>query len=377
MSIRFESPQDINYLRQMIQSGQVPEDAIDTMAQTGAYVAAQPQAQQRQRMKVLGVGGGQVTDLGEEDARALPLDYTRAGIDIPGVGKGTYSRDGRYAVVQGPDGPTKVILGYDAAGSRQATRENLAMEKARADIAHTQEAIAASQYARNQRGTLEAVPGAGISQVTLEKQFGKAPEGKRWSRGGQLEDVPGYDGSGKLTESQGKAAGMATRAIAAHEILTGLENSGTTTPSQIKQAAESIPIVGGLAGTAVNAMGIPSVNQNRVEQAQRDFVNAVLRPESGASISASEFDNARRQYFPQPGDTPEIIQQKQQAREREIGALGVMSGTQGSATIRKMVQTNQAAAPVAPSGPPVGTIKDGYVFMGGPAGSPSSWRKVR
>jgi len=36
------------------------------------------------------------------------------------------------------------------------------------------------------------------------------------------------------------------------------------------------------------------------EQAKKNFVNAVLRLESGAVISPSEFTNADKQYFPQP-----------------------------------------------------------------------------
>ena len=45
-------------------------------------------------------------------------------------------------------------------------------------------------------------------------------------------------------------------------------------------------------------------------QAERDFVNAVLRRESGAAIAESEFESAKKQYFPQPGDSEETIKQK-------------------------------------------------------------------
>ncbi|QRI63619.1 hypothetical protein JQ506_22945 [Shinella sp. PSBB067] len=39
-------------------------------------------------------------------------------------------------------------------------------------------------------------------------------------------------------------------------------------------------------------------------------MNAQLRRESGAVISDEEFDNANKQYFPQPGDTKEVLRQK-------------------------------------------------------------------
>lgn len=46
------------------------------------------------------------------------------------------------------------------------------------------------------------------------------------------------------------------------------------------------------------------------DQAERNFVNAVLRRESGAAISQGEFRNAEKQYFPRAGDTPAVLKQK-------------------------------------------------------------------
>ena len=85
-----------------------------------------------------------------------------------------------------------------------------------------------------------------------------------------------------------------------------------------------MPIVGGALGVAGNLALKPKTQQ--VEQAQRDFVNAVLRKESGAAIGASEFKNAQRQYFPQPGDSKEVIEQKAKNRRTAIQGLRVMSG---------------------------------------------------
>jgi len=393
MAIRFESPNDINYLKRMIDSGQVPEDVIDTMGRTGGYVAAQPPQQQRQRMRVVGVGGGQVTDLGEEDARALPLDYTRAGIDIPGVGKGVYSRDGRYAVVQGPDGPTKVILGYAAEGSRRATAQNLAMEKMRADLEGQREQTG---LLRDKRAMLAAGPGrmsdapqgfggmTGVPQVVLDKQFGKAPEGKRWTASGQLEQIPGFQKP--MTESQAKALGFGTRAAESSSILETVGQAGKVQPNLFKRAVEAVPIVGDSLGSVVNVLpsvlGGPDAPQQQVEQAQRNFINAILRRESGAVISPGEFQNAALQYFPQPGDTPEVIAQKKRNRELTIGALREEVGPRGGmidaagASGREFGERTSGGGP-AKAAPPVGTIKGNHVFTGGDPSQRSSWKEVR
>lgn len=61
--------------------------------------------------------------------------------------------------------------------------------------------------------------------------------------------------------------------------------------------------------------------RQQYEQAQRNFVNAVLRRESGAVISDEEFANARAQYFPQPGDSAKVVEQKAANRETVINNL--------------------------------------------------------
>lgn len=403
MAIRFESPNDINYLKRMIDSGQVPEDVIDTMGRTGGYVAAQPPQQQRQRMRVVGVGGGQVTDLGEEDARALPLDYTRPGIDIPGVGKGVYSRDGRYAVVQGPDGPTKVVLGYDAEGSRRANYQNLQMDKMRAEMDKMRAELegqqeqtgllrdkrkilaAGPQRTRSDAGSFDGFGGlAGVPQVVLEKHYGKAPAGKRWTNDGQLEDMPGF--VKPLNERQGKALGFASRAAEAAAILDTVGQAGKVQPNLFKRAVEAVPIVGDSLGSVVNVLpsvlGGPDAPQQQVEQAQRNFINAILRPESGAVISPGEFQNAALQYFPQPGDSQEVIEQKRRNRQMSIRALQEEAGPRGGmidaagASGREFGERTSGGGP-AKAAPPVGTIKGNHVFTGGDPSQPSSWKKVR
>jgi hypothetical protein len=115
----------------------------------------------------------------------------------------------------------------------------------------------------------------------------------------------------------------------AAKILDDLAAEGVYFPGQVKGTAEgvagAVPIIGDSlregAGSLMNRaptyLGGPNEKQQRVEQAQRDFINAVLRRESGAAISASEFENARKQYFPQPGDEkhPKVLEQKRRARQ--------------------------------------------------------------
>lgn len=134
--------------------------------------------------------------------------------------------------------------------------------------------------------------------------------------------VPGV--TPKLTEDQAKAAGFYDRAAASSDIMDNLTGKANTSAIMIKNIAASPPLLGPILGAGVNAMMKPE-SQN-MEQAQRDFVNAVLRRESQAVINPDEFSNAQQQYFPQPGDSEEVIKQKKANRLRVIQSLKLSSG---------------------------------------------------
>ncbi|MGB0855287.1 MAG: hypothetical protein ACPGSI_18460 [Pikeienuella sp.] len=143
-------------------------------------------------------------------------------------------------------------------------------------------------------------------QETIEMADGKVTI-KRG--GGQSGERP------KLTVDAAKNTGFYIRTKDAHQTITDLESQGL---EFLQQNADAIPF--GLG----NYMRTPEFQ--RFDQARRDFVNAILRRESGAVISDQEFDNAEKQYFPQPGDSPEVIQQKRRNRANAIEGLKVGSG---------------------------------------------------
>lgn len=195
----------------------------------------------------------------------------------------------------------------------------------------------------------------------LEKFYGKAPEGMRWTMNGELQAIPGYE-NGKLTEAQGKAMTFGSRATASNEVLEAVGQGGRVQPNLLKRGVEGVPLVGGALGMIANKLpdfgpiGGPSAAQQQVEQAERDFINAVLRRESGAVISDAEFDNARRQYFPQPGDTPEVVEQKRRNRGIVVRSLGHEAGPakkrvfDEQARARAIMKAKQAMEQGAPAG---------------------------
>ena len=86
----------------------------------------------------------------------------------------------------------------------------------------------------------------------------------------------------------------------------------------------------GATGSVFNALprilGGLSPEQQQTANARINFITAVLRKESGASISPGEFSTAEKLYFPQPGDDAKAIAQKQKARELSIKGMKVQAG---------------------------------------------------
>jgi hypothetical protein len=125
--------------------------------------------------------------------------------------------------------------------------------------------------------------------------------------------------NGKLTNDQSNAGLFADRMNDANKVITKNEhiNEGVGGYLAGSLVGKSVPVIG--------APLLPNIAQSperqQVEQAKRNFVNAVLRKESGAAISQSEFDNAYKQYFPVPGDSQAVIDQKRQNRDAEMRGL--------------------------------------------------------
>lgn len=161
----------------------------------------------------------------------------------------------------------------------------------------------------------------------------------------------------KQTEGQANAALYARRMAESDKIL----NDPRLTEAMMSRkniALGAVPSFG-------NSM-VPKEYQ-LADQAKRDFVNATLRRESGAAISQSEFDNANKQYFPQPGDSPDVIAQK--ARNRRTSIEGIANAAAPSfreeffGTKKPGLGVGlreQGAVPAQPSAPAFGgTTKSG------------------
>lgn len=116
------------------------------------------------------------------------------------------------------------------------------------------------------------------------------------------------------TDANNRANIYATRAVTSAADIARLSDtvSGMDAATFATQmAAEPNSILNGFVSDDIRQQA----------QAERNFVTAVLRQESGAAISPSEFATDAKKYFPRPGDDPQTLKQKTQARADAISGL--------------------------------------------------------
>jgi hypothetical protein len=162
------------------------------------------------------------------------------------------------------------------------------------------------------------------------------------------EPVKGVSGA-KATEGQLNAAGYASRMMEAEKIIGELPAAAQRV-GPLTAMAGAIPLVGGV---AERSMMTPQ--QQQVRQAQEDWVRSKLRKESGAVIGDEEMSREIKTYFPQIGDSPQVIAQKTRARQIAINAMQTSAGPAMS----------QVMAPPPTTKAPVATGQKRYRFENG------------
>ena len=169
---------------------------------------------------------------------------------------------------------------------------------------------------------------AGLERQKSNDEFSQGIDSKKYQL--ELDKYNNPSKATKPTEFQGKSALYANRAEEAEQVLSSLDYS----PAAIgtKESLANTPLIGGALGAGANMM-LSGTNQ-KAEQAQRNFINAILRQESGAVISPAEFENAKKQYFPAVGDSDAVKAQKAANRRTAIDSIknnaqGVMDTTVG------------------------------------------------
>jgi hypothetical protein len=179
---------------------------------------------------------------------------------------------------------------------------------------------------------------------------------------GEFKPYPGANRATKpATQEEQMAAGYARRMDQANTEMQNLYNEGYKAHSKDadwENRKGGIPVVGNY---------LMSSQAQRQKQAELNFLTAILRKESGASISPTEFKTGEANYFPRPGDSPDVLAQKARARSTAIQSIRAAGGSAS--------KPQQAAR--APAGAPqAGTVRNGYRFKGGNPNDRNNWTRI-
>lgn len=140
-------------------------------------------------------------------------------------------------------------------------------------------------------------------------------------------------GEARFTPSEAQSAGFADRLFVSSEIIEGRLEQALSLSESLKS---EVPWFGNY---------LVSDATQSLLQAERDFVNAKLREESGAAIAPEEFASAELQYFPRPGDGPDVIAKKKANRELVYAGMVRQAG-------RAYISLDPSVAPPMPAGVP-------------------------
>ena len=356
-----EGAQQMLTLRELMMGAQVQEARRDQLRMAQAQAARQQQAdmafrsglQQAGRMTPEIASLGLAAGYSPADLQGLAGMSNWGRPEVAGTveraggatGKETLFRDKYGNLIGDPIAAPVEARRFDAGGVSIAENPYTLAEVGRTQKTLTPEAVLTDQRTRSEgalnRGVTIRGQNLTDARARAEQEFRLNNPTRQWME--TTDGVVGLDSRGvappiqavgpdgrplpgkPLTESQSNSVNYANRMLESHKTLTDLEDtlSGAAIAGLAsKEGVSRLWGIGGALGAAGNLM--LSENQQKYEQAQRDFVNAVLRKESGAVISDEEFDNAKKQYFPQPGDSEAVLEQKRQNRVRAI--TGISSG---------------------------------------------------
>lgn len=203
------------------------------------------------------------------------------------------------------------VVDYQALGQRRDLMEKQMLDKKIA----TQEArnFQTGQLAKQQEFQKQERIAKQTEAATQAKQQREFLAGQQKLKGEQALKLAAAKTDTKRPKTEEfKVAQFSKRVDNSSRTLDKLEASDEFDPTSLSAAIQ---------GNEFFPEMLKSTEMKQYAQAQRNFINAVLRRESGANITADEFQSATLQYFASPGDSPDVLAQKRNNRITVSDAL--------------------------------------------------------
>jgi hypothetical protein len=320
-----------------------PDATLRQMGMKGVAEMAQQDAAKAQQQQYFGILQKAQTPQ-QAIAAGVPYETAKQYYESQNLGK---TEVGRTAEVEGPNGE-KLIQQFDKFGSPVGKPMPGYMAPQTVNQGNK---ITFAKPIPGQSFNVNMSPGESARLAQSDRQFnitqnqpifnadagGFVYKPTAQAPQGGVVKVEGL-GNKPLNESQGNATTYGIRMAEADKVLKGLEDQGLRDTGKIRAGVGGIvgavPLIGeslrGGTDNIFNAlpsiMGGLSSEQQQALQARVNFVTAVLRKESGASISPAEFATAEKNYFPAPGDTDAVVKQKQAARQQSLRGMKIQAG---------------------------------------------------
>lgn len=154
-----------------------------------------------------------------------------------------------------------------------------------------------------------------------------------------------------MTEGQSKDTVYATRAEGALPLLDKFGDALTSLPQSL---GGNIPGVGNYA---------KSPEYQQAEQAGNEFLQAILRKDTGAAITSQEMAEYGATYLPRPGDSPEVLAQKRSSRQRAIAAINAGMTPQSILAKEKALASQPKPQSGEPTAIPQGVAPEEWEVM--------------
>lgn len=201
-------------------------------------------------------------------------------------------------------------------------KTKLEMEKIKRDLAQPDPSVLAREKFDFEKAQAEKVKPTGDMQeyefaksqgfpgtFTEYKQSLKGGMSLRTNEDGTVEFIQGAGAVKPLTESQSKDTVFVTRASGA---LPTIDQHGEALARFGEGAGGSLPMVGNY---------LKSEEYQVAERAGKEFLQAILRKDTGAAITKEETTEYGTTYLPVPGDGPKVLADKKAARTRALQAI--------------------------------------------------------
>lgn len=161
-----------------------------------------------------------------------------------------------------------------------------------------------------QSGPAEEIYNAGPDTSKLPQGYTLGPDGA------SLKAIPGGPAD-KLTESESKDALFAERMLRSERDLSSViptNDKGDFTKYNPTGAAQAWMPDDPKWSNLWTANMVNSKEWQQYRRAARESLSAILRKDTGAAVTDEEFNTYFPTYFPIPGDSPQVVKQKEKAR---------------------------------------------------------------